>query len=228
MSCIRLHHLSSVATGVVVSQVLQSKSGCGVGFIVVHMMQHMMFWLLGCGIVCSTQVDTTLNASHNENFVQQATDTMNARKVIASGLTFPYMLLVQLLGGVCEAAVLLLPYSSSDAYIIVAILWKLSSVRYRYFVLLLVIATIIRLPIPHGYNVLRGFCLVVSFVCRHIDKQGVTLHTLILYAIVFTCNSSKCSSMWATLSPVSLMSYAISVQLHPVIMLTVVLLACLV
>ena len=217
-----------MAAGLIISEALRSDARCSFGFVVVHMMMQMIHWLICCGIACSTQVDSSVYASHNNNFVQQLSDTMSSRKIIATGLTFPYMLLVHMIGGLSEAAVALLPYSSSDAYVIAAVLWTLSSVRYRFCVVSITIVLFLRLPAPHGYDLLRGCCFILSFICRHIQKQNLTFHTLILYVVVLMYANPSCSDVWSVLSPVTLLSYAICAQLNPVVMLTVVLLACLV
>ena len=228
MSCIRLHCLSSMAAGFVAGQALKETNCCGVGFVVVQMLLHIIFWFIRCGKACTLHVDASQYTEHNTYFVQQLSDTMHPRQIVAPSVKLPFMIALNIVGGVSEAAVVILPSTASDVYVVLAMLWTLSTRFYRYFITAIAVCVILYYPVPHGFHLLRGICFIVSCVCRYVQSDSITLHSVCSCAIVLSVCPMSCKTAWAAVSPVTILMYGIQARFHPGIMLTVVLLTCLV
>ena len=174
------------------------------------------------------RVDSTAFQDHNKKFVQQCSDTYEPRQNVLGVPPVSYVVLVHILGGVCEALAVVLPSSVGDAYVVLLLLWIVCDKRGRFVASAALMTVIITLGVPPAHGFVRMISCVAAVLCQHVQSHWRLVHPLVACFIVAAVSGRACTSAWRAMSPSLLMTFAIEARLNPKLVLTVFLCAWLV
>ena len=201
MSCIRSHYISSVTAGIVLAYTIRADGSCAPGFVALQMLICLASFAVKCMRVCSVDIDTRMYSDHNEDFVQRCSDTAAPRQSAAGVPSVPYVFLFHVIGGLCEFISASLPASVGDGYVIMLLLGVLCGPRGRVAVVLVLFTSVLRLPLPTVFGLVRGICLVLAVVCRHVTSSYAWLHPLVASTFIMLWSGTICTNPWRAVSP---------------------------
>lgn len=228
MSCIRLHHLSSVTIGVLAAQAFRTNGVCAPGFVAMQLMVFMWQCAVAFFKAFSLRVETEIYKEHNEKFVQQCSDTYETRQNVLGVPPVSYVLLVHIVGGVCEAFAATMTASTGDVYIVAAVLWLLSGRWERFGVICFAFLLLATQGMPSAHGLMRCLSCCAAIACQHVQSQWRSVHPIVACLTVILLCGRPCTNRWRALSPSLLATIAIESRLNPKLILTVFLCAWLV
>ena len=219
-----------MAISYLVSIVLRQDGICAVGFVALQLL--FLIYRAGYSFVtsCSTKVDHSKYKHANLAFVAQLADTNMNRSTILHPPSVYYMYLIEVVHGVCEALVVILPHSVGDIYICLIVLCLINTKRYfQVLAVCLAIAASMLLSFPCASNLLRGTLLTIGLISSQVNRNAVKyIQVLVSCSIVALHAGGVCSNKLKSLSPISLLSNALLLHMNPSLILLAVILPWLV
>ena len=206
--------------GVLLGFTLRGTGICAVAFGAIHVLQLWLNVLIRHVRACMYKRDLKSFTERNHAFLNETAATSAPRHAIPKGSTYSNMMLA-LVGGLCDGfAIVLMPTSNSDAYVLSLAAVLLCHSHTRWMPGVAFVYVMLTTSLPRLHNILRACCLLTGTVLSH----GYTNATwrLVRVAIgttVLVVYGGQCVSKG--IPPVLLLAFALySMRCNPALVLT--------